>query len=88
MHELSLTQSLVEIAVDHAQREKAREILSITIEIGSLSGTIPEAVEFAAVCRIDAGTQTVGIDGCCPRFFIGFLKICVTNISTTVGLFS
>ncbi|MCK4535478.1 MAG: hydrogenase maturation nickel metallochaperone HypA [Desulfuromonadales bacterium] len=47
MHELSLTQSLVEIAVDHARREKAQAILSITMEIGSLSGAIPEAVEFA-----------------------------------------
>ena len=59
MHELSLTQSLVEIAVDHAQREKAQGILSITIEIGSLSGVIPEAVEFAFdVCT--RGTMAEG----------------------------
>lgn len=47
MHELSLTQSLVELAIEQARREKARVIRSITMEIGCLSGVMPEAVEFA-----------------------------------------
>ena len=47
MHELSLTRQLVEIAEEHARRENAREIVSVTLEIGALSGVIPEAVEFA-----------------------------------------
>jgi hydrogenase nickel incorporation protein HypA/HybF len=47
MHELSLTRSLVEIAEEHARRGQATAILSITMEIGSLSGVVPEAVEFA-----------------------------------------
>ncbi|MDT8440079.1 MAG: hydrogenase maturation nickel metallochaperone HypA [Desulfuromonadales bacterium] len=47
MHELSLTQSLIEIAVEHARREGARAITAVTLEIGALSGVIPEAVEFA-----------------------------------------
>ena len=52
MHELSLTQSLVEIAAEHAQRAGATAIRSITLEVGDLSGVLPEALEFAFdVCR-------------------------------------
>lgn len=52
MHELSLTQRLLEIAETHAHQAGAREILSITVEIGDLCGALPEAIEFAFdVCR-------------------------------------
>jgi len=47
LHELSLTQSLIEIAEEHARREGAETIVSLTLEIGALSGVIREAVEFA-----------------------------------------
>jgi len=47
MHELSLTQNLVEIAEAHARRAGGRIIRSITVEVGELSGAIPEALEFA-----------------------------------------
>ncbi|TLM66314.1 MAG: hydrogenase maturation nickel metallochaperone HypA [Deltaproteobacteria bacterium] len=47
MHELSLTQSLVAIAEDHARRAGATVIRSITVEVGELSGAVPEALEFA-----------------------------------------
>jgi hydrogenase nickel incorporation protein HypA/HybF len=47
MHELSLTQSLVEIAEEHARRAGATVIRSITVEVGALSGAVPEALEFA-----------------------------------------
>ena len=47
MHELSLTQSLIDIAVDHAGRAGATAIRGITVEVGELSGAIPEALEFA-----------------------------------------
>lgn len=47
LHELSLTQNLIDIAERHARREGALSINSITVEIGALSGVIPEAVEFA-----------------------------------------
>ncbi len=47
MHELSLTQSLIEIAEEHARRENATVITSVTMEIGAFSGVIPDAIEFA-----------------------------------------
>lgn len=47
MHELSLTQNIVELAVEHARRENATAIFSLTVEIGALSGVMADAVAFA-----------------------------------------
>lgn len=47
MHELSIAQSVVELAEDVALKEQADSILSIDIEIGTLSGVVREALEFA-----------------------------------------
>ncbi len=46
MHEVGITRNIIEIAEDHARRAGARKIRSLTVQIGSLSGVIPEAVEF------------------------------------------
>lgn len=46
MHELGITQSIVEIAEQTARDQGAQKVLSVTIEVGELSGVIPEAVEF------------------------------------------
>jgi len=43
MHELSITQSIVEICQQHAG---GKRVLAVTLEIGDLSGVVPEAVEF------------------------------------------
>lgn len=47
MHELSLTQNLIEIAEAHARKAGGTIIRGITLEVGELSGAIPEALEFA-----------------------------------------
>jgi hydrogenase nickel incorporation protein HypA/HybF len=47
LHELSLTLNMIEIAEEHARRENATIITSVTMEIGALSGVVPEAMEFA-----------------------------------------
>ena len=46
MHEVGITQSIIEIAEKHATEGGARRVLSLTIEIGELSGVVPEALEF------------------------------------------
>ncbi len=46
MHELGITQSIVEIAERTAKQQRATKILSVTVEVGSLSGVVPEALEF------------------------------------------
>ena len=59
VHEVGITQSILDIAIDNARREGAKHISSLTVEIGGLSGVIPEAVEFCfeAVTR---GTMAEG----------------------------
>lgn len=46
MHELSITQSIVDSAIAHAREENVQRVLSVTVEIGALSGVVPDAVEF------------------------------------------
>jgi hydrogenase nickel incorporation protein HypA/HybF len=45
VHELAITQSLLQVALDKAGEAKARRIGSIRLRIGRLSGYVPEAVE-------------------------------------------
>lgn len=47
MHELTIAQSIVELAEEAAEKENADKIYSIDIEIGALSGVVFEALEFA-----------------------------------------
>lgn len=59
MHEVGITQSILEIAVDNAQKAGAVKISSLTVEIGGLSGVIPESVEFC----FEAVTQGTMAEG-------------------------
>jgi hydrogenase nickel incorporation protein HypA/HybF len=43
VHELSITQSLVEICLQNAA---GRHVSEVVVQIGALSGVVPEAVEF------------------------------------------
>jgi hydrogenase nickel incorporation protein HypA/HybF len=47
MHELSIAQSIIDLAEEVAFKEQADSIKSIDIEIGTLSGVVMEALEFA-----------------------------------------
>lgn len=53
MHELSLMESTVEIALEYAHREGIQKILQLNLRVGEMSGVVPEALEFA----FDACTQ-------------------------------
>jgi len=46
MHEVGITRNLVEIAEAHARQASSSRILSVSVDIGELSGVIAEAVEF------------------------------------------
>ena len=43
MHEMSITQGIIELCLQHAG---GRRILSLAVEIGELSSVVPEAIEF------------------------------------------
>lgn len=47
MHEVSIMQNTLDLAIAQAQQNGAKKIESLTLKIGELSGVIPEALEFA-----------------------------------------
>ncbi|MFX1245743.1 MAG: hydrogenase maturation nickel metallochaperone HypA [Promethearchaeota archaeon] len=46
MHELSITQSILSIAMKHANTAQANKITKITLTIGELAGVVDECVQF------------------------------------------
>lgn len=56
MHELAITESIVEICEQNAG---GRPVRSVTLELGTLSGVVPEAVEFCFEACTD-GTLLAG----------------------------
>jgi len=59
LHELGITQSIVDIAERTARENGGARVTSVTVEIGALSGVIPDAVEF---CFEACSKQTM-LDG-------------------------
>ena len=59
MHELSLSQSLIDIVTDHAQRHGMDRVTDVRLEVGALSCVEPRALSFCfdAVSR---GTPAEG----------------------------
>ena len=47
MHELSVAQNIIEIVTVHASKVKAKRVCEIVLDIGAISGVIPENLEFA-----------------------------------------
>lgn len=73
MHELSLVQGVVEICEQHSG---GRRVLEVTLEIGSLSGVVPEALEFCFEAVVK-GTLLVGARLIIERVpATGFCTVC------------
>ena len=93
MHELSLMQSALEIAMDHAGQAGAQRIVSITLRIGAMSGVVAEALEFAFdVLKADTiadqarlEIQTVPIMCRCPRCDLDFEAADIVFVCPTCG---
>ncbi len=47
MHELSIAMSIVDIATEYAAKDNSDKVNEIEIEVGSLSGVVIEALDFA-----------------------------------------
>ncbi len=47
MHELSIAQSLVEIAANAAQEANAKTVTTVTLRLGMLSGVVKDALLFS-----------------------------------------
>lgn len=46
MHELGLTQSVVKIALDHAEKAGASRVTKIVVKAGEMEGIVPESMQF------------------------------------------
>jgi len=46
MHELPVTQSILDIALRHAQKANASRILAINLTIGELTGFVDDSIQF------------------------------------------
>lgn len=46
MHEMAITEGIMEAAVPAAQAQGAKKILEIRLKIGELSGVIPECIQY------------------------------------------
>lgn len=46
MHELSVTESIINISVEHAQKAKASRVTDIFLTIGRLSSIVDDSVQF------------------------------------------
>ncbi|MDD5338537.1 MAG: hydrogenase maturation nickel metallochaperone HypA [Dehalococcoidales bacterium] len=46
MHEASITESMLALAVEKAKEAKARKIAGINLVVGELSGVVPDCVQF------------------------------------------
>jgi len=61
VHEMSLTESIVEIALEEARRNGARRVRRIFVDVGALSHVEPEALEFC-FAAVAAGTAAEGAE--------------------------
>ena len=59
MHEMALTESIVEIALEEARRQGARKVTRVFLDVGALSCVEPEALEFC-FSAVAAGTAAEG----------------------------
>jgi len=52
MHELAITEGIIEAAVPAAEKAGAKKILEVRLKIGDLSGVFPECIQecFDALC--------------------------------------
>ena len=59
MHEMALTESIVEIAIEEAQKQGARRVTRLFLDVGALSCVDPEALEFC-FAAVASGTAAEG----------------------------
>lgn len=46
MHELAITQNMLDLVLEHAQKAGAREVSRINLVIGEMTGIVEECVQF------------------------------------------
>jgi hydrogenase nickel incorporation protein HypA/HybF len=60
MHELSIAESIITSVLEEKLRQKLGEIRTIVVKIGSLSGVLPDALDFC----FEAAISETPLSGC------------------------
>lgn len=61
MHELSIAESLIELACELADREQASRIIRLQVRIGAIAGVVKEALRFSFELAAE-GTACAGAE--------------------------
>jgi len=59
MHELSVAQNIIEIVEEHAKKLHALTVSEVELDIGMVSGVVPETLEFA----MDVAVKNTMLEG-------------------------
>jgi hydrogenase nickel incorporation protein HypA/HybF len=46
MHELSVTEELLKVVLEHARKASAKQVLKVNVVIGDLTGFVSESIQF------------------------------------------
>jgi len=77
MHELSVTESVLEIACKHAEKAQAKKVTNIFLVIGRLSSIVDESVQFY--------WNLISKDTLCEDAALHFERIPATLVCTECG---
>lgn len=70
MHEMALTESIVDIASDAAKKQGAEKVRRVFVEVGTLSHVEPDALQFC-FAAVSAGTIAQGLSSRSTAFPAG-----------------
>jgi hydrogenase nickel incorporation protein HypA/HybF len=85
MHELPVTESIIRIAVEEAERHNVTKINEIRLKIGELSGLVPECIQYYFEIA-SKGTKAEGAFISIIKIPIG-MKCCNCDFSGTAEKF-
>ena len=82
MHEMSLAVSIVDLAVEAAEREGGRLVSEVEIEVGNMAGVMADALQFC----LEAAARTTIVEGAAFKFVeisgMGECPSCRNNFAT------
>lgn len=65
MHELSIAQSILDIVKNHVPSSDLKEVRSVRVKVGKMSGVVPESLDFsfsALITDTDLGSASLNME--------------------------
>lgn len=79
MHELAITENIVNIVLDKAREARASKITGISLVVGELSGFVPDSIEF----YFDVLSKDTIAQGAILHFELVSVQACCRSCLTT-----